>query len=180
MKELSKILASDQFWKAVTALAWPAILVVVLALFRRDLRLLIRHIVWRIKAGAAIKVASFEVGAPFVSHDEKRNSVRGVAGILDDPDGDFAKSRDVFKTTNRNLFLVHRLLPSTDESQLYDVMIYVVPSLKYGSLEGVLSVEYYFGRHWGSKVFKSIDRDGLFNCNRRMGTFYLHGEDSLY
>jgi hypothetical protein len=154
---------SDEFWKALPSLVWVIFLIVVLLAFGKDIRLLVRQLIWRVKSGAAVKLASFEVSPPFVSHNEDRGRVKGVTEIVDGPNTEFAQSRDVFKTANRNLFLVHRLTPSKDETQLYDVMIYLVPSLKYGSLEGVLSVEYYFGKHWASKVFKTIDRANGFS-----------------
>ena len=120
-----------------------------------------------------------KINSPYVSHDETRQNVRGIAEIREDADGTFDREREPFRTTNRNLFLVHRLAPSRDESQLYDVLIYLVPSLKYGSLEGVLSVEYYFGKYWGRNIYKSIDRaSGFsistsawapFSCSARVG-----------
>jgi hypothetical protein len=38
----------------------------------------------------------------------------------------------------------------------------LIPSLHYGSLKGVQSVDYYFGRHWESKVFTSRNRENRF------------------
>jgi hypothetical protein len=45
---------------------------------------------------------------------------------------------------------------------LYDVEIYLIPSLHYGSLKGVQSVDYYFGKYWESKVFRSTTRKNGF------------------
>ena len=155
----------DEFYKVLPSLLWAGLAAALFLTFSNDLRSLVRHLVWRIKAGAPLKTAWFEVNSPYVSHDEKRNSLRGIADIREDTDGIFDREREPFRTTNRNLFLVHRLAPSRDETQLYDVMIYVVPSLKYGSLEGVLSVEYYFGKYWGRKIYQSIDRASGFSIS---------------
>jgi hypothetical protein len=43
-----------------------------------------------------------------------------------------------------------------------DVEIYLAPSLHHGSLTGVESVDYYFGKYWESKVFRSRSRQNGF------------------
>lgn len=138
---------------------WIATIIVGILLFRRQLGTLFNATLSRIRAGAPVKIASFELGAlPQVPHGASVTSkVRGIIDICDD-DGTFNGARSQFKTEFRNLFLVHRIAPSTDPDQLYDIVIYLVPSLKYGSLSGVVTVEYYMGKYWGSKVFRSIDR----------------------
>jgi hypothetical protein len=143
---------------AQTAL-WVASLIIGILLFRRQLGTLFNAALARIRAGASVKIASFELGAlPQIPQGAGvTTKVRGVVEIHDD-DGAFNGARSQFKTEFRNLFLVHRIAPSADPEQLYDIVIYLVPSLKYGSLSGVAAVEYYMGKYWGGKVFRSIDR----------------------
>ncbi len=58
---------------------------------------------------------------------------------------------------NRRLFLVHRLAPSKQPNQLYDILIYLIPH-KDATLACVQKVDYYFGHHWNNRIFTSIDR----------------------
>lgn len=138
---------------------WIATVIIGIRLFRRQIGTLFSALLTRIRAGASVKIASFELGAlPQVQHGAGASTkVRGIVEIRAD-DGTFGASRGQFKAEFRNLFLVHRIAPSEDPDQLYDVVIYLVPSLKYGSLSGVVAVEYYMGNYWGRQVFRSIDR----------------------
>jgi len=148
--------------RTAPGLAWVILALIALIVFRSELELLLGEIAWRIKAGAAFKLASIELGAPYVSHQQQER----VAGIQvqegQDLEREFAEQRKPFKAEFRNLFLVHRLAPSRDKSMLYDVEIYLIPSLHYGSLKGVQSVDYYFGKYWDSKVFTSNTRENGF------------------
>jgi hypothetical protein len=53
--------------------------------------------------------------------------------------------------------LVHRLVKSVDKEQLYDIIIYLVPT-KGNTLVSVSKVEYFFGKHWANKIYPSVDR----------------------
>jgi hypothetical protein len=138
---------------------WVGTIIFGVVLFRRQVATLFAAALRRIRAGAPLKIASFELGGlPQIQQGAALTTkVRGIAQIRDD-DGAFDRSRAQFKTEFRNLFLVHRIAPSEDPDQLYDVVIYLVPSLKHGSLSGVVAAEYYMGKYWGRRVFRSIDR----------------------
>lgn len=138
--------------------------VALVVLFYREIRALLQWLTWRIKMGAPFKIAAFEISSPYVPPLQPY-TVRKIKGIpvRRDDDKEFHNTREPFRTTFRNLFLVHRLAPSRYETQLYDVLIYLVPSLRHGSLEGVNLVEYYFGRYWDYQIFTSIDRANGFS-----------------
>jgi len=138
---------------------WIVAIVVVTALLRRQLGEIVAAILVRLRAGAPLEIASFKICAlPYVVRGASdARPGRGLVEIRED-NGTFHASREVFRTELRNLFLVHKIAPSSDPKQLYDIILYVVPSLKYGSLSGVMAVEYYFGMYWKQKVFRSIDR----------------------
>ena len=53
--------------------------------------------------------------------------------------------------------MVHRVAPSNQPSQLYDVIIYLLPH-KDAILNNISKVEYYLGPHWGNRIFTSVDR----------------------
>jgi hypothetical protein len=61
----------------------------------------------------------------------------------------------------RNIFIAHLLHPSQDPNQLFDVFIYLVRH-KRDDFSDVKSVQFFFGRHWGNKVFDAEKIDGLF------------------
>jgi len=138
---------------------WIVAIIIVACLLRRQLRDLLTTLLARLRAGATFEVAAFKLGAlPYVPVGATDAKVaRGIIEIRDD-DGTFDASRVQFKNEFRNLFLVHRIAPASDPEQLIDIVIYLVPSLKYGSLSGVTAVDYYFGKYWGRKVFRSVDR----------------------
>jgi hypothetical protein len=78
-------------------------------------------------------------------------------GVYIDETKVFTHARDSLYSEARNVMLVHRLQRSVDDGQLYDILIYLVPHQN-ASLAGVTKVEYFFGRHWGNKVFPCTDR----------------------
>lgn len=54
--------------------------------------------------------------------------------------------------------LVHKLFQSTEAGELYDILIYVVPTRK-ATLSGVSRVEYFFGGYgWQNRIFEAVDR----------------------
>jgi hypothetical protein len=143
----------------ITTGVWILVLVIAALVLRRQLREVVATVLARLRAGGAIEVASLKLGAlPYVAAGgQEQKPVRGIVAVTTD-DGTFHASRTSFRTEMRNLFLVHKVAPSSDPEQLYDIVLYVVPSMKYGSLAGVAGVEYYFGNYWGKQIFRSIDR----------------------
>ena len=60
---------------------------------------------------------------------------------------------------NRLVMLVHRIAPSEQAGQLYDILLYVIPHPgSDATLVGVKRVAYYFGKSWGQNIFTSEDR----------------------
>jgi hypothetical protein len=145
-------------WSFLSQCLWIALILSILFYSRSELMLLVRVLITRLRSGGSLKVASFELGsAPNVSVTTSAIAVRGLQELGTD-DGAFDESRAIFRTDYRNLFLVHRISASQDPEQLYDVLVYVVPSLRHGSLSGLLHVDYYFGKYWRRTIFRSIDR----------------------
>jgi len=139
---------------------WVVFALVVLLLFKKDLHALLINVIWRVKAGASIKIASFEIGPSYVS-PKTGASKGGIYEIKDDENYIRYKERKAYYESSRRLFLVHRLSSSKNANQLYDIRIYLIPH-RDASLSGVKKVEYYFGRHWKNKIFTSIDRSNGF------------------
>lgn len=129
--------------------------------FRKQISESINVLTWRIKAGAPVKVSVFELGAVQVLPQTHRPL--NEKSVRKDKFDEFHNLRKQFRDVS--IFLVHRLSPSTEADQLYDVLIFLVPGLRYGSLLNVVSVEYYFGRYWDSNIFTSIDRASGFSIS---------------
>jgi len=53
-----------------------------------ELRFLINEIIWRIKAGATVKISTVEIGAPYVRARELQKTSPEIA-IREDSDGEF-------------------------------------------------------------------------------------------
>jgi hypothetical protein len=147
--------------KTLPGFLWVILAGVASFVFRAEAKAALREIVWRIKAGSSFKLKWIEVGSSSYVTPRSQERSAGIK-IRPDKDREFANQREPFKTRFRNLFVVHRLAPSRDLTALYDVEIYLIPSLHYGSLKGVSSVDYYFGTYWESKIFTSNNRgDGF-------------------
>lgn len=145
------------FWTALPSILWFLLVIVVLMLFRRQLINILTEFTWRIKTGASVKIASWlEVGAAHVSPGDFSEKT-GLIEIRVDETEERYKQRRQYYEPNRNIHLVHRLAPAKQPGQLYDIYLYLIPH-KDASLSGVQKVEYYFGRHWGNRIFTSIDR----------------------
>jgi hypothetical protein len=137
------------------AALWPAVFLALIFVYRESVAEVLRQIALRARLGAALKIGSVELGQIYVDHSGTPTS----AGICQtrNADGTFISLRDDIYQKQRHLHVVHRVAISLDQTQLYDVIIYVVPS-QYGSLNSVRRVDYFFGQQWGNKVSSSDDR----------------------
>jgi len=143
-------------WPVVPSALWILFLTGVLFVFRADIREMVRALRVRIQRGAAIKLAGIEVGAVVAlpSRLEKTDTVKSVR----EDDGTRRSERETYYARCRRAMLVHKLLPSSEPGELYDILIYVVPAFR-GSLAGVSRVEYYFGGYgWKDRIFVASDR----------------------
>ena len=154
---LSETILNAKFWEALPTLIWAAALLILARTFREELKALLQNVIWRLRTGAAIKIASFELGQSYISPGVDIAKAGGAAQFRTDENGSRFRQREQYYKPNRNVQLVHRLAPSTKPGQLYDILIYLVPHQD-ATLEGVQQVEYYFGRHWGNGIFTSLDR----------------------
>lgn len=144
-------------WTVLPNLLWFIFALVALFVFKNDLRGLLSNVIWRVRAGASLKVASFELGESYVSTTEDITKRGGLIQIrVDENDARYEERRKYYEP-NRRVFLAHRLAPSKQPNQLYDILIYLIPH-KDATLACVQKVDYYFGHHWNNRIFTSIDR----------------------
>lgn len=182
-------------WVAVPSILWVLLAATIIYWLRSPLLELIEHLIDRVRAGAALKFGSVEVGAIRTAQDvvpapavtssvPESGFPAGVgSGLLPSIAIDLASIREQYYVQSRRIMLVHRLYRSTKPNQVYDILIYLVPHPD-GSLIEVVSVEYFFGRYWGNHVLTSTDRSrgfpiltaayGSFLCQAR-----LHFNDNI-
>jgi hypothetical protein len=147
------------FWSAVPSIVWVLLIVGVVWWLGSELKALLSACVSRIKAGGQFKAGWFEIGPASglvaVASDFSKEDSR--VGVYADSDHRRENERKALRQAARDVMLVHRLQRSTQDRQLYDILIYVLPH-KGASLAGVTRVEYYFGKYWKDKIFPSSDR----------------------
>ena len=141
----------------LSSILWFIFALIALLLFNQLLKELLKILIWRVKTGSSLKVASFEIGAGQHYVSQGAGGKNNTLMIRKDEDKSRHAERDKYSDPNRNVFLVHRIAPSKHPNQLYDIQIYLIPH-KDATLSNIQKVEYYFGRYWHFNIFTSIDR----------------------
>jgi hypothetical protein len=146
-------------WNSLPTFIWAAVAIVVLLLFRTELRLFLQMLNRRLKLGAGLKVGAIELGQAYVDPGQGTASGGSVRAVRKDTDGQRHGQREQYYQPNRLIMLVHRIVPSEQPGQLYDILLYLIPHPgSDATLAGVKKVEYYFGKSWGQNIFASEDR----------------------
>jgi hypothetical protein len=143
-------------WMVLPNLLWFLFSLIALWIFKDNLKSLLTNLIWRVKTGASLKVASIEIGESHISPNKELTTNDGPFIIRSDENNARYEERRKYYRPNRRVFLVHKIAPSSEPGQLYDILMYLVPH-KEASLTGIKKVDYYFGESWG-KIFTSIDR----------------------
>lgn len=140
-------------------LLWILFWGILLFLTKDFIKTVITTLLSRLKHGAGIKIGSFELeGLKVIPGASIQNNHFNIA---EDKDKFRAKERASLYARQRGAMLVHKIYKSQKNRQLYDILIYLVPK-KGCNLIQVVSVEYYFGKHWDEKIFTSSDRTNGF------------------
>jgi len=165
-------------WNSLSTFIWAALIILVIVVFRKELRVLFQLLNRRVRLGAGIKLGSLEVSQAYVDPGGGKVTGGAVRAVRVDSDGKRHAQREQYYQPNRLLMLVHRIVPSEHPDQLYDILLYLVPHpTTDASLVGVKHVEYYFGKSWGRKVFQSVDRaNGFAIATSAYGPFVCTAE----
>jgi hypothetical protein len=144
----------------------PAILVIIivvilLTIFRKEIRQAASGIAWRVKSGAHVKVASFELGSTYINPQKGEPLQSKLIEMKSDKKHIRYNERAKYYLPNRDIFLVHTINPSSDPNELYDIRMYLVPH-KSATLTSVQRVEYYFGKYWKDRIFVATNRSNGF------------------
>ena len=146
-------------WNSLPTFIWAVALGIVLLVFKRELRQIFEMLNRRLRQGASLKFGALEIGQTYVNPGQGAVTGGSVRVARKDTDGHRHAQREQYYQPNRLLMLVHKIAPSQQAGQQYDILIYLVPHPKSdATLAGVKKVEYYFGKSWGRNVFVSEDR----------------------
>jgi hypothetical protein len=157
---------SVELIRTLPGLAWPILVLLILIFYGRSVARLVTGLVWRVRAGASIRIGSLQLERLNVAVTRQGQSLSAAVKVEDDP-GVFAISRREVLENSRGMFLAHQITPSRKSDQFYDVAIYLVPydptersltPYPRVSLMSVRRVGYFFGPGWQSKVFIVEDR----------------------
>jgi hypothetical protein len=153
--------APDAFTASVVA-TLPSILWVILAIwavchFQNHLNRLASALVKRLESGAAFKFGAIEL-SPFRVMSDPRSGLGSA--VRSSIDNSRALARKQKYEENHYLFIAHRLFPSEQPNQTYDIWIYLVSHKT--DMNAVDRVEYFFGESWNNQVFTSSDRGKRF------------------
>lgn len=145
MDELAKILA------ALSGFAWPAAIAFAFIYFRTQIRSVFQIARQQLVSGAALKWKDFEFkGLNLASFDD-----RDGTGYRQEPaDSTLFERRHESYRDNKNMFLVHRVRPTSEAHPVtglstFDVSVYLISHKNFGYLNSVREVQYYFGQHFG-------------------------------
>lgn len=148
-------------WSALETVLWVFVVVFILIRYREQIQSLLTSLVLRIRGGAAVKIFGIEFGGIRVASNGRPTSKRISARI--DENGKWREARNRLYEQNKHVFIAHRLFPSEQSGQTYDILVYLMPhSDRGGTLTGITHVEYYFGNAWGNQVFTANDCSNRF------------------
>ncbi|MBK6282538.1 MAG: hypothetical protein IPF54_07615 [Draconibacterium sp.] len=162
MKDSTNI--SDQIgsfpWdKIFPDLLWIIFWLIIILLSKDIIKTAITSLLNRLKHGAGIKIGSFELQELKVIAGQEIKNNHFQTTI--DNSGLREIERVNYYSEHRGAMIVHKLYKSQKDGQLYEILIYLIPK-KNSNLIQVISVEYYFGKFWGSKIFTTTDRSNGF------------------
>ena len=143
------------FFKAI---AWIFFLSIILIIFRQKIKNLLDIIIYRIKEGCFVKFGPLIIGKGLnllTSVDNMQNDDITVSA-----DGNqWEKRRTQIYSNNKGLFMAHILKPSGMERH-YDIYIYLIRH-KSKNFSDIKYVEFFFGHHWGNKIFKIKNKNKI-------------------
>ncbi|KAB8155147.1 hypothetical protein EZY14_004480 [Kordia sp. TARA_039_SRF] len=160
-KETTEVIKNTGFpWENLFPdILWISFWLFLLFITKEFIKKIITALLNRVKHGAGMKIGSFELDGLKVSGNN--NLSNNHFEISEDQNNMRGKDRANVYKLHRGAMLTHKIFKSKKDGQLYDILIYVIPN-KSSNLIQVKSVEYYFGKFWGHKIFTSNDRSNGF------------------
>ncbi|HEX8662454.1 MAG TPA: pYEATS domain-containing protein [Beijerinckiaceae bacterium] len=154
LTQVSELLA------AISGFAWPVAIVVILYALRHKLDAIVNLMIRKFEQSSEIEFGSIKIKGVMITQ---------TGQVIRDEAGDSkvvpASKQDVSKRhekhdRSRNLMLVHTIRPTEPEEyingfRVFDTSIYLHPHRKFGRLNDVKQVTYFFGDKWGEGRYGS-------------------------
>jgi hypothetical protein len=145
-------------WQILPSLLWVLLAATAVWYYREKIALIIETLIQRLKSGAAIKIGFLEFSDIRVVIDESRPVLgESVTSFVEE---ERAPLRRKIYTDCRSIFIAHRLFPSSEPNQTYDIWIYALAHKS--DIRDIDRIEYYLGEAWGNNVFVSTDQGKRF------------------
>ncbi len=141
----------------VSLFKWIIFAALIIFWLREQIISIAGSLAFRIKHGASLKLASFELGPNYVAPDKDLKPMSSTLESRHDKGDERERERIQYYRPNRGIMLVHRIVPSAQKGQRYDILIYLIPH-KDATIASISKVEYYFGTYWKSQIFTVYDR----------------------
>lgn len=127
-------MTANPFWTIVPTLLWICFLGGIAFFFRKEVRSLLSALLGRVQHGASMRLAGVEIGSSVALPNQVLKSEHSKTAKQDD--GSRQLERDKYYENARRVMLVHRLFPSTEPGQVYEILIYLLPA-RSATLAGV-------------------------------------------
>lgn len=143
-------------------LIWTSLIVIGIALFRKELKTILEMIYERVRHGSSMKAGFFEIGEDlrelkYVKPDGEKTATTSETSNVETTD-ELNKYRYDIYTRNRDMFLAHVVSPSKKRGQKYDYFIYLIRHYS-EDLSNIQRAEFFFGPHWRNEIY-TVENDG--------------------
>ena len=149
---------SDNIWSLLSALPWPVAVVGIAYNFRKQLSEIAESLVEKFKRATKVKIGALELEGQYFDP-------KGSAKIDGNIRSEIAASKEendqrenIYKNS-RYLMLAHKIAPSLEKGQKFDVSIFLVRKTRSGvnaaNFDDVEEVSYYLGSYFGQSKYGS-------------------------
>lgn len=158
MENETQVSAKTEFIKVLPPLIWVIFAIITFITLYGPIRDFALAVSFRVKSGAQAEIGPLKLAE--IKIDPQKISSPPSSSISLSVDESLERKRRNIYEQNKYFFIAHRLYPSKEVGQTYDIWIYIVPHKK--GIEEIKSVSYFFGPTWGNTVYTSIDRGKSF------------------
>ncbi len=159
-------MSPSNLWDVLSALAWPVVLAALLFFYRHKLTELVDAFTAKFQTASHIKLGTVELKGPLVDPSEEGGVSAGDGLPFDGNEYSRVRAtkkdmdaRDAIYDSTRSLMLAHRIRPSKNPGQKYDISIFLVRKFSKNQttarFNDVDHVEYYLGKWFGGKAYGS-------------------------
>jgi hypothetical protein len=161
---------SIEFLKALSeyvplfqTLLWIVLIGVTMKMFYRECRGLLEAVRKRVERGSSLKAGPVELGEDLrelENIDTNQNALSSLSEATVSETNSWENRRNQVYEKSRDIFITHVISPSEMPGQKYDIFIYLIKH-RSTDFSDVSYADFYFGKHWGNRVFREEAHNGL-------------------